>query len=146
MFGAPLFLSDVSGTEILVIMIFVLMFFGSKSIPGIARSLGRAMRQIKDASNEIQNEIKQSGIDIKKDMNLQGFVRDAVEDIQRPLDQYTVEINEAIKYEPPRKSSIPAEPVSVDQIEVKSNQVEQEEMVKSEKAISTNNSPEQPSV
>lgn len=106
MLSYPLFLSDVSGTEVLVILIFVLMFFGSKSIPGIARTLGRTMRQIKDASNEIQNEIKQSGVDMKKDLNLTRFVEETVEEFKQPLDQYAVEINEAVQYQPPRKKAI----------------------------------------
>jgi len=110
MLSFPLFLSDVSGTEVLVILIFVLMFFGSKSIPGIARTLGRTMRQIKDASNEIQNEIKQSGVDMKKDLNLSRFVEETVEEFKQPLDQYAVEINEAVQYQPPRKQ-VPAEEI-----------------------------------
>jgi TatA/E family protein of Tat protein translocase len=109
MLSYPLFLSDVSGTEVLVILIFVLMFFGSKSIPGIARTLGRTMRQIKDASAEIQNEIKQSGVDMKKDLNLTRFVEETVEEFKQPLDQYAVEINEAVQYQPPRKKVIAEE-------------------------------------
>lgn len=46
--------------EIAVILLFVLLFFGSESIPNIARTLGRGMRQIKDATSEIQNEIRKS--------------------------------------------------------------------------------------
>ena len=65
-----LFLNDIAGSEVMVILIFILIFFGSKSIPGIAKSLGQTMRQIRDASNELQHEIKKSGMDIKKDINL----------------------------------------------------------------------------
>ena len=39
------------------------MFFGSKSIPKIARSLGRGMRQLKDASQQIQDDIKSAAFD-----------------------------------------------------------------------------------
>lgn len=46
--------------EILLILVFVLMFFGAESIPKIARGMGRGIRQIKDASNEIQKEITDS--------------------------------------------------------------------------------------
>ncbi len=60
-----LFLSDIAGSEILLILVFILIFFGSKSIPGIARTFGRTIRQIKDASQELQSEIKKSGLDIK---------------------------------------------------------------------------------
>ena len=93
-----LFFNDVSGSEILVIMIFVLMFFGSKSIPGIARSLGRTIRQIKDASNELQDEIRKSGVDIKKDFNLNKIVEETTREIEQPLDQIATELDDSVHY------------------------------------------------
>lgn len=102
-----LFLNDVSGSEILLVLVFILIFFGSKSIPGLARTLGRTMRQIKDASNEIQSEIKKSGVDMKKDLNLKGLIDDTARDIQRPLDQYASDLDSAVRYEPIRKVTAP---------------------------------------
>lgn len=43
----------------MVIMLFVLLFFGSKKIPDLARGLGRGMREFKDAMNGVQTEIRQ---------------------------------------------------------------------------------------
>ena len=118
MLSYPLFLSDVSGTEVLVILIFVLMFFGSKSIPGIARTLGRTMRQIKDASAEIQNEIKQSGVDMKKDLNLTRFVEETVEEFKQPLDQYVSDLDDAVSYQaPPRVQAPPVVDTSTSEVE-----------------------------
>ena len=98
-----LFLNDISGSEVLLILVFVLMFFGSKSIPGLARTLGRTMRQIKDASGELQNEIRKSGVDIKKDLNLTGLIEDTAREIQQPLDQYVSDLDDAVSYQaPPR--------------------------------------------
>jgi TatA/E family protein of Tat protein translocase len=102
-----LFLNDISGSEILLVLVFILIFFGSKSIPGLARTLGRTIRQIKDASNEIQSEIKKSGMDIKKDLNLTGLINETAQDIQRPLDQYAADIDAAVRYEPIRKVAVP---------------------------------------
>lgn len=109
-----LFLNDIAGTEILVILVFILMFFGSKSIPGIARTMGRTIRQVKEASNELQNEIKKSGADMKKDLNLEGLLRDTANDIQRPLDQYVSDLDDAVKFESPRKGQIPVPPITMD--------------------------------
>lgn len=105
-----LILNDVASSEIVLILFFVLIFFGSKSIPGLARTLGRTMRQVKDASAEIQSEIKKSGNDMKKDLNLKSLLDDTVEDIKRPLDQYAQDIDNAVKYQAPRNknSKIPA--------------------------------------
>ena len=50
--------------EILVVMFFVLMFFGAESIPKVARGLGRGIRQIRDASEEIKNEMMDSARDV----------------------------------------------------------------------------------
>jgi sec-independent protein translocase protein TatA len=98
-----LFLNDVAGSEILLILAFILIFFGSKSIPGIARTLGRTMRQIKDASSELQGEIKKSGLDIKKDLNFNRIIEDTAEDIKRPLDQYVSDLNHAVSYNSPTR-------------------------------------------
>ena len=100
-----LILNDIATSEILLILVFVLIFFGSKSIPGLARTLGRTIRQVKDASNEIQNEIKKSGGDIKKDLDLKGILKETEEAVRRPLDQHVSDIDEAIKYVPPNKNS-----------------------------------------
>ncbi|MCB9196198.1 MAG: twin-arginine translocase TatA/TatE family subunit [Flavobacteriales bacterium] len=55
-----LFLNSISGGEIIVILLIVLMLFGADSIPSIARNLGRGIRQIKDATQEIQRDIARS--------------------------------------------------------------------------------------
>ncbi|MCH2232114.1 MAG: twin-arginine translocase TatA/TatE family subunit [Crocinitomicaceae bacterium] len=100
-----LIFNDIAGSEILLILVFVLIFFGSKSIPGLAKTMGRTIRQIKDASNEIQGEIKKSGAEMKKDLNLQGLINETTEEIQRPLDQMANDIDTTIKYQPHNTSS-----------------------------------------
>ena len=55
----------------MVIMLFVLLFFGSKGIPDIARTLGRTMRQVRDASNEVQREIHRGAQDVRRTMEEQ---------------------------------------------------------------------------
>lgn len=120
-----LFLNDISGSEILLILAFILIFFGSKSIPGIARTLGKTMRQIKDASNELQTEIKKSGLDIKKDLNLDGLnlealVRDTAQEIQQPLDQYVDDLENAVKFERPKNTIVPN---ALDQLPLEENNI-----------------------
>ena len=50
----PLF---ISGAEIAFIMFILVMVFGADKIPEIARGLGKGMRTLKDATNDIKNEI-----------------------------------------------------------------------------------------
>ena len=46
------------------------MFFGSKKIPELAKGLGKAIREVKDASNEIKKEIRDSATSINDDFDI----------------------------------------------------------------------------
>ena len=43
----------ISGAEILVIFLIILLLFGADKIPDIAKGLGKGIRQVKDATQEI---------------------------------------------------------------------------------------------
>lgn len=60
-----LFLGDLGGGEMMVILTAILLLFGADKIPNMARSLGRGMREFKDATNNIKHELEQS---IKDDL------------------------------------------------------------------------------
>lgn len=49
--------------EILIIFIVILLLFGSKRLPEIARGLGKGVRQFKKAANELRNEFDFKDID-----------------------------------------------------------------------------------
>lgn len=82
----------ISGPEIVVVMLIVVMLFGADKIPEIARGLGKTIRQVKDATNDIKREIKDSaekqGIDtdFTKDIT-EGInkVKDDVDDFTGPI-------------------------------------------------------------
>ena len=87
MFSQPTLLFIGSG-EIVFILFIVVMVFGSDKIPEIARGLGKGMRTLKDATNDIKNEVTKSAKDnglidtevtqsINEELNK---VRDEVED------------------------------------------------------------------
>ncbi|MEY2650999.1 MAG: hypothetical protein RLZZ321_91 [Bacteroidota bacterium] len=98
MLSIPLFLSDVAGSEVIVIVLVVLLFFGSKSVPGIAKSLGQAIYQIRNASNDLQQEIRKSGEEMKKDLNLDGILKETEASIAQPLDQMYSDLDHTIHY------------------------------------------------
>jgi len=58
----------IGGSELIFVILFVIMFFGAEKIPEIARGLGKMMREVKDASNEIKREIKDSSNEIRKEI------------------------------------------------------------------------------
>ena len=94
----PLFLGDVAGSEIVVILIVILLFFGSKSIPGIAKTMGQAMYQIRNASNELQQEIKKSGVGIKDELNINSILKETQEQLVQPLDQMYSDVENSVHY------------------------------------------------
>lgn len=55
---------NIGGGEIIFIMLIVVMFFGADKIPEIARGLGKGIREVRNATNDIKNEISNSaGLD-----------------------------------------------------------------------------------
>ncbi|MEO5570955.1 MAG: twin-arginine translocase TatA/TatE family subunit [Bacteroidia bacterium] len=58
--GIILFLDSLGGGELLLIFVVVLLFFGSKSIPGIAKGMGKATREFRNAMNDVRSEIETS--------------------------------------------------------------------------------------
>ena len=60
----------IGGPEILIILLFVVLFFGANKIPELAKGLGKAMRELKDASNEIKKDIRDSSNKLKDDFDL----------------------------------------------------------------------------
>ena len=59
----------ISGQEIFIILIVVLVLFGAKKIPELAKGLGKGMREFKKATEDIKREINESSDDIRKDIN-----------------------------------------------------------------------------
>ncbi len=98
----------ISGGEIFLILFVVVMVFGADKIPDIARGLGKGMRQLKDATEDIKKEIQKSadkkGIDttfitdIKKDIDevknnitsgLCTDIKDGMDQVKKGLDDVT---------------------------------------------------------
>lgn len=61
LFGVP------QGQELIVIFIIVLLLFGAKKIPELARGLGKSMGEFKKARQEFEDEIKLAAEDAEKD-------------------------------------------------------------------------------
>lgn len=56
-----LFLSGVGPTEIILIGIFVLVFFGAKRIPEFMKGLGKGVREFKDAVKDVKKDVEGTG-------------------------------------------------------------------------------------
>ncbi len=77
----------ISGAEIAFILFIVVMVFGADKIPEIARGLGKGMRTLKDATNDIKNEITKSA-----DKN--GIDTSIVTDVKKELDRVKDDIGD----------------------------------------------------
>jgi sec-independent protein translocase protein TatA len=58
---------SLGGPEIFVIIFAILLLFGAKKIPELAKGLGKGIREFKDATKEIKDEIEEGAKSISED-------------------------------------------------------------------------------
>lgn len=79
----------IGGGELIFIIFIALMLFGSEKIPDVARTMGKAMAQFKNATNEIKSEIQKGveaqGLDTSM-KELTSTFTDEVEKVKSNLD------------------------------------------------------------
>ena len=74
----------ISGAEIFFILFVVVMVFGADKIPGIARGLGKGMRQLRDATDDIKREIQKSA-DVDTDFTKN--IRKEIDDVKKNVNE-----------------------------------------------------------
>lgn len=67
-FLPKMLLFSLGGPEVILTLVVVLLLFGAKRIPDLARGLGKGIREFKDASTEIKKEIDRESNSIDKTM------------------------------------------------------------------------------
>lgn len=63
-------LGNIGTVELMLILLAVLLIFGSKRIPEIARGLGQASREFRAAMREISSEIQVEDRELRRATNL----------------------------------------------------------------------------
>jgi sec-independent protein translocase protein TatA len=53
-------LFDLGGGQIILILLLVLIFFGARRLPELAKGLGQGIKEFKKATREVTDEIQQS--------------------------------------------------------------------------------------
>lgn len=53
-------LGILGGQEIIIIAVIILLLFGGRKIPELMRGLGRGVKEFKDGTNGVTNEIDES--------------------------------------------------------------------------------------
>ena len=86
-----------SGGEIVIIVLVFLLLFGSKAIPDIARTLGKAMREFQKATDDIKREINESGGGIGDDISdIRSTIQNAKSSIQEGIKKHTGDLTSDI--------------------------------------------------
>jgi sec-independent protein translocase protein TatA len=78
----------IGGTEIIFILFIVVLVFGADKLPEIARGLGKGMRTLKDATNDIKHEVTKSA----KENNI--IDTDATKEIQDEINKVKDDLKE----------------------------------------------------
>ena len=71
--------------EMIVIAIVALVFIGPKNLPGVLRSVGRGLVQLKRATNEVRTTVQDEMDQIERDIDLKD-VREAATDLKKDFD------------------------------------------------------------
>ncbi|WP_299890121.1 twin-arginine translocase TatA/TatE family subunit [uncultured Lacinutrix sp.] len=79
----------ISGGEIALILLIVVMVFGADKIPEIARGLGKGMRTLKDATNDIKSEITKSAEQQGIDTSITDGVNEELKKVKEDLEDFT---------------------------------------------------------
>jgi sec-independent protein translocase protein TatA len=105
--GMPVLLFlDVSGGELLVIMLVVFLVFGPEKMPEMARKAGRLMNQMKKASNDLTREFKKETSVIQNEINsAQNVINDQVESVNREFNRTKSQVVKEMNTETKPESS-----------------------------------------
>lgn len=79
----------ISGAEIAFILFIVIMVFGADKLPEIARGLGKGMRVLKDATNDIKQEINKTAEKSGIDTSIVDNVKNELDSVKDDLDDFT---------------------------------------------------------
>ena len=77
-------------TEIMFILFIAVMVFGADKIPEVARGLGKGMRSLRDASNDIKSEIKKSSTEGNKiETNVTESIKEEITKVKDEIEDFS---------------------------------------------------------
>ncbi|MFV0248163.1 MAG: twin-arginine translocase TatA/TatE family subunit [Tenacibaculum sp.] len=90
----------IGGPESLISILIAGMCCGADKLPEIARGLGKGIRQIKDAADDIKNEITQSAQNQDLDTDIKQDIKNEVNKVKDNIDK----LSDSIKRKPRNNS------------------------------------------
>lgn len=79
----------ISSTEILFILFIVVIVFGADKIPDVAKGLGKGIRSLKNATNEIKNEVSKSVENNKLDTEISNNIKKDIKSVRDEIEDLT---------------------------------------------------------
>ncbi|MBR9846416.1 MAG: twin-arginine translocase TatA/TatE family subunit [Algicola sp.] len=77
-------------TEIMFILFIAVMVFGADKIPEVAKGLGKGMRSLRDASNDIKSEIKKSSTEGNKiETNVTQDIKEEITKVKDEIEDFS---------------------------------------------------------
>lgn len=113
---------NISGGEILLIIIVIYLVFGPKKIPEFARMIGKGINEMRRATSDIRNEITREANKVKSDIGI---------DIDDP-------------FKTTRKTSPPSNPASTEPYTSKKEDISNEEASVKDKTVKKEKTSEKP--
>ena len=84
MFSILLF---IGGAEIFIIILVILLLFGAKRLPDIAKGLGKGLKEFKNATADIKRELTEENSDIVNDFKeVKKTVAETTADVKKSID------------------------------------------------------------
>ena len=81
---------NLGGGEVFLILFFILLLFGGKGIPTIARTLGKSMREFRDAANGIKSDFTNGANEIRRSVDRETqIIEEEVQEVKRKADPNT---------------------------------------------------------
>jgi sec-independent protein translocase protein TatA len=83
---------NLGGGEVALVVLLIIMFFGTDKLPEVARAIGKGMKDMKNATAEIQREIEKGATEIQGDLNL----KEEISEIKKATERITGGIKEGL--------------------------------------------------
>ncbi len=81
------FITGIGGPELLVIFLIVLLFFGAKRLPELAKGLGKSMKEFKKATEDVQEDFREAMDSVDPQKPSQKPAPDAPRSVEKPAEE-----------------------------------------------------------
>ena len=72
---------NLGGGEVVMILLVVLLLFGGKGVPNLAKSLGKGIREFKDAANGLQKDLQDNT------GNITSTIQEHIQEVKKEVDR-----------------------------------------------------------